>query len=239
MADLGAAYVTACETGAYRPRRRKKAASTLAQERWVWGKYLKDGVGGDAIGSITETRVRGPGAQPIEQRSAAFSRGFQLRHLGGVGRGHSGRARATPDRRQARTRTGTGAELRTLGSDLEQRTGFIIKRKTVRRRRSSSVPPSASPSSWRCSRCSDAARSRRPQAALRPRRDGSSRSPRCLRPVGDRRPHRHRRGLWWPDRPYDQLSRFRSLDPPLGRVVAGAAILDAGAPAISARDETS
>lgn len=52
MAELAAAYFTACEAGTYRPRGRKKAASTLAQERWVWSKYLKNRVGDDAMGSI-------------------------------------------------------------------------------------------------------------------------------------------------------------------------------------------
>ena len=42
MAELADAYFAACENGTHRTgKRRKKAASTLANERWMWGKYLK------------------------------------------------------------------------------------------------------------------------------------------------------------------------------------------------------
>lgn len=135
MADLEVAYFTACETGAYRPRRRKKAASTLAQERWVWAKYLKDRVGDDAIGSITKTRVRGILQEVL---ALAPSQSNKVRSLLSQMFNYAISEELVESNPVAqvqrlaedkpRTRTGTGAELRILWSGLEQRTGLTIKR---------------------------------------------------------------------------------------------------------------
>lgn len=58
-ADLAAAYFLACETGAYRgPRRRKKAQSTLAGERWLWGKYLEPRVGQAPFDGYSRAQIR-------------------------------------------------------------------------------------------------------------------------------------------------------------------------------------
>lgn len=134
-AELAATYFTACETGAYRPRRRKKAASTLAGERWIWGKYLKDRIGDDVIGSLTKARVRGilqevlalAPSQSNKVRSLLsqmfnYAISEELVEANPVALVQ----RLTEDK--ARTRTATNAELRTLWSGLEQRTGLTITR---------------------------------------------------------------------------------------------------------------
>lgn len=59
MKDLAEAYFLACETGTHRSgRRRKKAPSTLANERWIWGKYLEGRIGGDELETVTRTSVK-------------------------------------------------------------------------------------------------------------------------------------------------------------------------------------
>jgi integrase len=135
MADLWGAYLVACETGAYRPRRRKKAASTIAQERWVWAKYLKDRIGADAIGSVTKTRIKGilqevlalaPSqsnkARSILSQMFNYAISEELLEANPVALVQ----RLAEDK--PRTRTGTGDELGTLWSGLEQRTGLTIRR---------------------------------------------------------------------------------------------------------------
>lgn len=57
--DLAEAYFHACATGAYRgPRRRKKAESTLAGERWLWGKYLQPRVGEAPYDGFSRGQIR-------------------------------------------------------------------------------------------------------------------------------------------------------------------------------------
>lgn len=59
MSELAEGYFTACENGTHRSgRNRKKAASTINYERWMWGKYLKARIGAEAPGKITRTRIK-------------------------------------------------------------------------------------------------------------------------------------------------------------------------------------
>lgn len=59
MSDLADAYFTACENGTHRSgKSRKKAASTLANERWMWSKYLKPRMENDDPATVTRARVR-------------------------------------------------------------------------------------------------------------------------------------------------------------------------------------
>ena len=59
MSDLATAYFAACETGAHRSGRgRRKAASTLGAERWLWTKHAEPRLGGDLLEEVTRARVR-------------------------------------------------------------------------------------------------------------------------------------------------------------------------------------
>lgn len=59
VADLAEAYFKACEMGVHRGgKRRKKADSTLAGERWLWGRYLQGRLGGEPVEAVSKTQVR-------------------------------------------------------------------------------------------------------------------------------------------------------------------------------------
>lgn len=136
MADLAAAYFTACDTGTHRGgKRRKKAASTISAERWIWGKYLRDRIGADTPEAITKTRVRGilrdiltEAPSQSNKARALLSQMFNFAIV-------EERVAANPvalvqkmAEDGVRTRTLTDAELKTLWAGLEQRTGFTTKR---------------------------------------------------------------------------------------------------------------
>ncbi len=52
-ADLAETYLTACETGEWMPRRKRKRASTLAGERWLWKRHIKPDLGDLRIEDVT------------------------------------------------------------------------------------------------------------------------------------------------------------------------------------------
>lgn len=135
MADLSAAYFTACETGTHRGgKRRKKAASTISAERWIWGKYLKERIGSETLEAITKTRVRSilrdiltEAPSQSNKARALLSQMFNFAIV-------EERVAANPvalvqrmAEDKARTRTLTDAELKILWAGLEQRTGLTIK----------------------------------------------------------------------------------------------------------------
>lgn len=64
--DLATAYFTACEEGAWAPRGRRKAASTLAEERGLYRRHIKDQLGAERPQEITR--------QACKQAFAAIAR---------------------------------------------------------------------------------------------------------------------------------------------------------------------
>jgi len=59
MSDLAETYFKACEAGTHRSSRgRKKAASTLTAEQWLWAKHAEPRLGRDAPEQITRARIR-------------------------------------------------------------------------------------------------------------------------------------------------------------------------------------
>jgi len=136
MADLSAAYFTACETGTHRGgKRRKKAASTITGERWIWGKYLKDRVGTEAVEAISKARVRGILREVLTEAPSQSNKVRALLSQMFNFAVAEERVAANPialvqrmAEDKARTRTLTDEELKTLWSGLEQRTGLTIKR---------------------------------------------------------------------------------------------------------------
>jgi integrase len=127
MSDLSEAYFTACENGTHRSgRRRKKAPSTLANERWIWRKYLSPRMGADELEAITRTTIKNLlrtvyGVAPSQSNkcrsllSQLFNFAVDEERLPSnpVARV----AKMTEDK--ARTRTLTGAELKTVWAALD------------------------------------------------------------------------------------------------------------------------
>jgi integrase len=137
MADLSAAYFTACEDGTHRggTKRRKKAASTIAGERWIWGKYLKDRIGAEPVEAMTKTRVRGILREVLGEASSQSNKVRALLSQMFTFAVAEERVDANPVTHiqrmaedKARTRTFTDPQLKTLWAGLEQRTGLTIER---------------------------------------------------------------------------------------------------------------
>lgn len=60
MVDLADAYFTACEVGEWKPRKKKKRASTLAEERGIWRRHLAAGLGPLRIEDVTPSAILKP-----------------------------------------------------------------------------------------------------------------------------------------------------------------------------------
>jgi integrase len=56
--DLSEAYFTACENGEWKPRGKKKRASTLGGEKWLWTKHIKPDLGDLRIEDVTPAAVK-------------------------------------------------------------------------------------------------------------------------------------------------------------------------------------
>lgn len=60
MEDLAQAYLTACEKGRYRPRRKVKRAKTVEGERWLWSKHWAPHIGSVKIDALTRAAICKP-----------------------------------------------------------------------------------------------------------------------------------------------------------------------------------
>lgn len=58
MADLHDAYFTACETGEWRPRKKRKRASTIAEEKALWRRHIAEGFNSLRVEEIDHSTVR-------------------------------------------------------------------------------------------------------------------------------------------------------------------------------------
>lgn len=56
--DLADEYLRACETGTWRPKNKRKRASTLATERAVLKRHIRPALGGLELAEVTRARVR-------------------------------------------------------------------------------------------------------------------------------------------------------------------------------------
>ena len=56
--DLSEAYFTACENGEWKPRGKKKRASTLAEEKGLWNRHIKGELGDLRLEDVTPAAVR-------------------------------------------------------------------------------------------------------------------------------------------------------------------------------------
>jgi len=56
--DLADSYFEACEAGTWRPKNKKKRASTLATEKAVWKRHIKPKLGKTELGHLTRRSVR-------------------------------------------------------------------------------------------------------------------------------------------------------------------------------------
>ncbi len=60
MADLAETYFKACEVGEWKPRKKKKRASTLAEERGIWRRHLAGSLGSLRIEDVTANAISKP-----------------------------------------------------------------------------------------------------------------------------------------------------------------------------------
>lgn len=58
FAQLAESYFTACETGEWKPRKKRKRASTLANEKWLWTRHIKPELGSLAVEDVTPAAVK-------------------------------------------------------------------------------------------------------------------------------------------------------------------------------------
>lgn len=56
--DLAEAYFTASENGEWKPRGRKKAATTVAGEKWLWTKHIKPSLGSLRVEDVSSPAVK-------------------------------------------------------------------------------------------------------------------------------------------------------------------------------------
>lgn len=56
--DLSEAYFTACENGEWKPRGKKKRASTLAEEKGLWNRHIKSELGDLRLEDVTPAAVK-------------------------------------------------------------------------------------------------------------------------------------------------------------------------------------
>lgn len=56
--NLAGAYFTACEVGEWKPRGRKKRASTLANEKWLWSKHIKPHLGDLKLEQVSPAEIK-------------------------------------------------------------------------------------------------------------------------------------------------------------------------------------
>lgn len=58
FADVAETYFTACEVGEWKPRKKKKRASTLQNERWLWARHIKPDLGDLPVEDVTPAAIR-------------------------------------------------------------------------------------------------------------------------------------------------------------------------------------
>jgi integrase len=56
--NLADAYFTACEVGEWKPRGKKKRASTLANEKWLWSKHIKPHLGELTLEQVSPAAIK-------------------------------------------------------------------------------------------------------------------------------------------------------------------------------------
>ncbi|HEY9218848.1 MAG TPA: tyrosine-type recombinase/integrase [Phenylobacterium sp.] len=136
MADLAEAYFKACENGTHRSgRRRRKAASTLAGERWLWTKHLEARLGSEPPEAVTRSRLRMHLREILETSGGQSNRARGL--LSQLFNFAIGEERLTINpvanvprmaEDAVRTRVLTGEELRTLWRGLQNVEQLVVPR---------------------------------------------------------------------------------------------------------------
>jgi integrase len=58
VTDLGVTYFAACERGEWKPRGKRKRATTLKAERWRWNTYVKPGLGDLRIEDVNPSAIK-------------------------------------------------------------------------------------------------------------------------------------------------------------------------------------
>jgi len=135
MKDLAGVYFKACEAGTHRGGRgRKKAASTLTAERWLWTKHIEPRLGPESLEEVTRSRVRtllrdvfeASGGQANRVRallSQMFNFAIAEERLTDNPVTHVARM----SEYSARTRTLTDSELKAFWSALQNSDDLVIR----------------------------------------------------------------------------------------------------------------
>ena len=58
LADVAESYFAACEVGEWKPRKKKKRASTLQNEKWLWTRHIKPHLGDLPVDDVTPAAIR-------------------------------------------------------------------------------------------------------------------------------------------------------------------------------------
>lgn len=138
LADLTDSYFIACETGEWKPRKKKKRASTLANEKWLWTRHIKPGLGHLAVEEVTPSAVKkvlrtlvATGRESTSNKVRA-----QIRQIFNFAI-HDDRVAVNPIAKTTalgdeapRQRVLKDDEIRTLWAALSDRTGLVRKEKT-------------------------------------------------------------------------------------------------------------
>lgn len=130
--DLANAYFIACEKGRHRPRRKVKRASTLAGERWMYGKHVKPHLGDVRLEGLTRAGIKRPfEALADDGKGVTANRAFALLRqvlAYGVKEGRLAINPAAgidaPVEERSRERTLTDDEIKRLWSALESTEGL-------------------------------------------------------------------------------------------------------------------
>lgn len=130
--DLADAYFVACEKGRYRPRRKVKRASTLAGERWLYGKHLKPHVGAVRIEALSRAGIKRPiDALADEGKGVTANRALALLRQLFSYAVKEGRVQINPVagidapvEEKSRERTLTDGEIKALWSALKDPSGL-------------------------------------------------------------------------------------------------------------------
>lgn len=137
FSDLADSYFTACEIGEWKPRKKKKRASTLQNEKWLWARHIKPDLGALPIEDVTPAAIRTVLRKLVATNRESTSNKVraQIRQIFNFGIGEE-RVEINPVARTTalhdeapRQRVLTDDEIKQIWTALSKRTGLVRKGK--------------------------------------------------------------------------------------------------------------
>lgn len=135
FADLAETYFTACEVGEWKPRKKKKRASTLRNEKWLWARHIKPDLGDLTVEDVTPAAIRTVLRKLVATRRESTSNKVrsQIRQIFNFAISEE-RVEINPVARTTalhdeipRQRVLTDDEIRQIWAALSERTGLVRK----------------------------------------------------------------------------------------------------------------